>query len=310
MQQLVQDTILQYYKEIPHNITPLGGGFYGRVFLAEIKNKSFKIAVKIYLRKNMAAKEALQLTTLSKYSLLKIPEVYHVLEKINDTEHDLVLMEFIEGVNAGNITLSLSEESRINIANQIIDNLLTFHTAVNPQGFGKIDAEYYTADWNTLYWKEAKKIIHKAEELFSMNKLHDTIYQTMKKAFSNYEKIFYLPITTARLIHGDYNTWNILLNNEQTKVNAVFDPLHCCWADSEYDLFNLNQANGKYFGLFNLYKSKTPLSENHEIKMIFYELFNKIMHYFDASIDIQSRQKYLIEMANQLNNKMKMVGIK
>jgi len=308
MEKLAENTIYQFYNELPNKITPLGGGFYGRVFLAEIKSLPHKIVAKIYLYPNMAKKEALQLEILNKYSLAKIPTVYHVIEGNKRIKNDVLLMEYIEGVNAGSNDLVLTEENRINISNNIIDNLIAFHKIKNPNGFGEIGSNKYEMNWNIYYKEKSKQIICKAKKLNTNEKLDNNVYEIMDKAFKNYDKIFYLPIVDARLIHGDYNTWNIMLNKKLTNVKAIIDPYNCSWADSELDLYQLNNANGRYYGLFDLYKSKFALSENYEIKMIFYELYTEIMHYFDANIDI-IKMDDLIQKANDLEYQMQIIGI-
>lgn len=121
-----------------------------------------------------------------------------------------------------------------------------------------------------------------------------TIFEIIDKAYKSYDDIFYLPITKACLVHGDYNTWNIMLNQELTDVVAVIDPFNCCWADPEIDLYQLNNANGAYFSLIERYKKKRQLSENFNLKNSFYELFTEIMHFYDAGKDI-TKSNILIE---------------
>ena len=95
-----------------------------------------------------------------------------------------------------------------------------------------------------------------------------------------------MPIERASLIHGDYNTWNILLDKEKTCVTAFLDPFGCCWADSEFDLYQLDNANGKEFGLLQCYAKKKKLSSNFYEKRCFYELFTEINHYYDSHVRV------------------------
>jgi fructosamine-3-kinase len=81
--------------------------------------------------------------------------------------------------------------------------------------------------------------------------------------------------------------WNILLNEDLTDVSGVIDPLDCCWADSEMDIWNLNHVNGKDYGLLDLYASQFPLSDNYLLKMCFYELFSQIASHYDANVGIE-----------------------
>jgi len=109
------------------------------------------------------------------------------------------------------------------------------------------------------------------------------------------------------LIHGDYNTWNVILDDDLTCVKAVIDPFNCCWADSELDLYQLNNANGKYYGLLDIYSAKFPLSENFPLKTSFYEFVSEINHYYDAKVDV--RRSQVPEEAIELEKQMTYFGI-
>lgn len=78
MQQIAEMLIYEYYGTMPEKVTALGGGFYGRVFLAKHSKEFGRLVVKIYLFPNLAQKEANQLRILSSYSSVKMPKVYFV----------------------------------------------------------------------------------------------------------------------------------------------------------------------------------------------------------------------------------------
>lgn len=306
MLETVKTLASRYFNAAPRKITPLGGGFYGRVFSVEINIKPFNIIIKIYLYPDFAENETKQLKILAEHSTVKMPEVYYTHLADMDIPHDAILMEYIDGVNAGNTDLSLSAKNTERIANEIIDNLIAYHTTINPEGFGEIGAGFYESDWRIYYFQKAKSIFYKAEKWYKEGILSHDIYSVAAKAFGKYDAIFYLPIQEARLIHGDYNTWNILLSKDLSCVKAVIDPMNCCWADSEQDLYQLNNANGQKFGLLDLYSLKFPLSENFHLKMCFYELFSEIMHYYDASIlDCSS----ILEPAKRMEQQIEYFGI-
>jgi len=309
---IIEDAILRHYEVKPIKIHYLGGGWYGRVFLAEINKEPYNVIAKIHLFPKLAEKEAVQLNILSKHSLIKIPKVYLINLSDNEIPYDIILMEYIKGINAGRDDLIISEENRKKIAEEIVDNLISYHKTINENGFGEIDSKVFEPNWNNYYKKEAEKIIEKAEEMHENKKMNEKILNTIVKAFDNYDKVFYLPIETARLIHGDYNTWNILLNDDLNCVNAVIDPMNCSWADSEMDLFNLNHVNGKYYELFDLYSRKMKLSENYKIKMSFYELFSVIMHLYDVydtHINTSVEMEIIDHGADILNENMNIYGI-
>jgi len=88
---------------------------------------------------------------------------------------------------------------------------------------------------------------------------------------------------------------------------AVIDPYNCCYGDSEFDLYQLNNANGKAFGLLEKYKNKQRVSENFELKMAFYELITEIMHYYDS--DVIPNQELVDSQAMRLKAAMDMYKI-
>ena len=286
MQQIAEAIVNKYFGISPHKVTSLGGGFYGRVFLAEVFAQPEKVVIKIYLPPNLAAKEARQIKTLSAYATVKMPEVFAVYKADSNIPNDAIIMEYIPGLNAGDNSLKIQEDNRMKIADQIVENLLSYHKVIHPYGFGEIGANSFEPDWRKWYKIKADGALSKAELLHRHGKIDDSIFSVMRKAHELYDKIFYLPITEARLIHGDYNTWNILLDENLTCVKAVIDPFNCCWADSELDLYQLNNANGIEYGLLEKYAGKISLSENFALKLSFYELFSEITHFYDANVEV------------------------
>ncbi|MCL2426807.1 MAG: hypothetical protein FWD05_10790 [Oscillospiraceae bacterium] len=69
----------------------------------------------------------------------------------------------------------------------------------------------------------------------------------------------------------------------------------------------LNNANGKQFGLLDIYATKFPLSENFQLKLSFYELFSEITHFYDADVEIDYPR--MIAEANELELQMKAFGL-
>ena len=129
-----------------------------------------------------------------------------------------------------------------------------------------------------------------AESLAQKGQLTPFMADTVKRAYAQFDRIFYLPITEAVLVHGDYNMWNILVDKKECRVSGVIDPFGCMWADSEFDLYQLNNVNGKHLGLLEAYASKRGLSENCMQKMAFYELFNSVEHYYTSGHPVRKRK--------------------
>ncbi len=308
MQQIAETIVHRYFGTNPQKITSLGGGWYGRVFLAEMTAEPTKVIIKIHLLPNLAEKEACQLELLATHAIVKMPDVFYVHKANTDIPYDAIIMEYIPGVNAGNNNLlEINEETRVAIAEQIVDNLLSYHKVINPEGFGEIGANSFEPDWKKWYKTKVDNALSKAESLYVSEKIDDVIFSVIRKAHELYDRIFYLPVKEARLIHGDYNTWNILFDEDLTHISAVIDPLGCCFGDSEMDLYQLNHANGKDYKLLDIYASKFPLSENFSLKLSFYELFDHISHYYDTKVEID--RPFMAALAKELEQQMQNYGL-
>jgi len=142
----------------------------------------------------------------------------------------------------------------------------------------------YYVDLNDVYGTGAN--IEKAKELLIAGQISEFVFHVFEFSFDRFDQIFYLPITEARLIHGDYNTWNIMLNREKNQAIFVIDPFGSCYADNEYDLYQLDNANGQSYGLLKRYAEKFTLSENFDVKRRFYKLYSEIGHYYDARVNV------------------------
>ncbi|MBP1754689.1 MAG: hypothetical protein H6Q59_1087 [Firmicutes bacterium] len=308
MQQIAEAIVNRYYGTNPLKITSLGGGWYGRVFLAEMTSEPTKVIIKIHLFPNLAEKEACQLEVLAAHATIKMPEVFFVHKAIPIIPYDAIIMEYIPGVNAGNYNiLEIKEKNRVAIAEQIVDNLLSYHKVINPEGFGEIGSITFEPDWNKWYKTKADDALSKAVLFYASEKIDDVIFSVIRKAHEFYDRIFYLPVKEARLIHGDYNPWNILLDEDLTQVSAVIDPLGGCFADSEMDLYQLNHANGKEYKLLDIYASKSPLSENFSLKSSFYELFDHVAHFYDTNVEID--YPFMVALAKEMEQQMQDFGL-
>ena len=145
MQDTIRKAVMQCYGTSPGEIRGLGGGFYGRVFLVSLETEPYYVVLKLYLFPGLAAREARQTGLLAEHALLKMPRIYKVLEKEQTgLPMDALFMEYIEGVNAGNFDpAELPTEARDSICESIVDNLIGYHRAVNPEGFGILSSGTY-----------------------------------------------------------------------------------------------------------------------------------------------------------------------
>lgn len=284
-------------KILPHSIKRIGGGYYADVYKTDLTDGK-TVIIKAYKTSGVMEDEILQLDILSRYALYPMPSVLFSHKASEEYNKDFIVMSYLSGKNAGNI-FYLNPSKRKQLADQITDNLIAFHSTKSTDGFGETGSNIRYSTFNEYYKNRAQSILKMACTLKEKGDLDNSVYKTMLCAVNNFDKIFYLPIVEASLIHGDYNTWNILADKKDCKVTAVIDPCGCMWADKEYDLYQLNNANGRHLGLFENYASKVHLSENYKEKMAFYELFTEIEHYYKSGYPVV--KKLVKKQANQLN---------
>lgn len=280
----------------PVKVNRVGGGFYADVYRFDYQNQDTFI-VKVYKPKGMMEKEKGQIKLLSRYALYPMPEVLWCHSADETFDKDVLAMNYLQGENGGN-AFYLNPSKKIKLAEQVVDNLIAFHNVHNPEGFCEIAGDKYYDTFNEFYREKADAILNMAKKLNEDGQITDYVLDVVSEAVKSFDKIFYLPITEASLIHGDYNMWNIMLDKKNCKVTAVIDPCGCMWADSEYDLYQLNNANGKHLKLFETYAKKKKLSENCLQKMAFYELFTEIEHYFNSGYPVI--QKLMKKQADNL----------
>ncbi len=289
--------VLDKLETPPQNVKRIGGGYYADVFKFDYESKK-ALVVKIYKTAGIMENEAIQLDILRHHCLFDMPTVLLSHKAENETEKDFIVMSFLEGENAGNIHY-LNPKKRQELAKQVVDNLLTFHNVKSPDGFGEIGSGKRYETFNEYYKKRAVAILEMASQLKNKGELTDSVFDIMTKALEQFNIIFRFPITEASLVHGDYNMWNILVDKKACKVTGVIDPCGAMWADNEYDLYQLSNANGKHFRLFEEYAAKNKLSENCNEKMAFYELFTEIEHYYKSSYPVQ--KSLVKKQADKLN---------
>lgn len=288
--------VLDKLKISESDVRRIGGGFYADVYKFDFPNKETQI-VKVYKSKGIMEKEVSQIELLSQHALFPMPEAIWAHKADDSFSYDILAMNFLEGENAGN-AFYLNPAKKTKLAEQVVDNLIAFHNIHNPNGFGKIDGNRYYKTFNEYYKEKAVEILGMAKKLNKDGQITAYVLDIVNEAVNGFDKIFSLPITESSLIHGDYNTWNILIEKKSATVTAIIDPCGCMWADSEYDLYQLNNANGKHLKLFETYERKKKLSENCRQKMAFYELFTEIEHYHNSGYPVI--QKLIKKQAEKL----------
>lgn len=281
----LEELIEKYQGKKHKSLRRIGGGYYADVYKVNYENAE-SVVVKVYKTKGVMEKERESLKLLLEYSLAPMPAVMWTYKAGEAYDRDILAMNYLDG-RLGGMVYYFSKAKRKRLADSVAENLIVFHKVISPDGFGEIGSNIRYKTFNEYYKIQAEKILPMAEELEGRGQLTPFAVETMRRALERFDRIFYLPITEAVLIHGDYNMWNILVDRKDCTVSAVIDPCGCMWGDSEYDLYQLNNANGKYYRLLDTYRKKRTLSENFNQKMAFYELFTEIEHYFNSGHPVQ-----------------------
>ncbi len=258
----------------------IGGGSFGKVYKTILKNGRI-IVLKIFMSENIADKEAVALKQLAKNNEIKVPEVYFLHHKDISIPYDCIGMEYINGRNAlFNIKLlTASKAKKEAFAFDVIKGISAIQKITNDK-FGFINNAVYDT-WQDFYEQYANQIYYNAYLKYKENKFDKYIFDVMTEAIAEFDKIFSDKVRTATLIHGDLNVMNMMVD-DNLKLKAFIDPLNSMYADKEYELFQLKNLTGNCFNLFNEYKKHNAISENCEIKMAFYSLWNEAMVYINT----------------------------
>ena len=280
------------------HIKYIGGGSFGFVYLAKIDTQPEKIIMKACRTDGMCEREAQGLALLGKNSLIKIPTVYFTSLASDTIPIDFICMEFIEGTDCftNRSFLFKSSKKRKEFADKITSAMRVWHETENDK-FGLVGNAVYDS-WLDYYKPFAENILLTARELHKNGRLKARVLKTMESAWNAFDEIFSEPIEKAGLIHGDLNVMNIMAD-KNLNPTAIIDPLECCWADTEYDLFSLRNMTGERFGLYKTYKSKYRVSKKCDLKTSFYALFFEVHCYIFAGAQIVTIPPTLVKRVNK-----------
>lgn len=275
---MIEKIVSQNLKCSVKKVKFISAGSYGRAYKISIDIEPYIVVVKAFKAKGMHRQEAFQLTALAEHSNVKLPKVYFTTDSTNDIPFDCLCMEYLEGKNAFTDfrLLFKPQKAKQRFADAVIDAMLDLHSCTNTK-FGSIDNPEYDS-WLDYYKPFAQDILSTATELYHNKKLPKCVYKTMLQAWEQFDNIFSEEVRTASLIHGDLNVMNIMVKKPFEFV-GIIDPLNAMFADREYDLFQLTNMTGKYFGLYETYKARFNVSKNCDIKCAFYALWNELFCY-------------------------------
>ena len=266
--QTLQSFVLKKIGEADGSFKSIGGGYYADVYRFDFKDRESQI-IKVYKSVGIMSKEISQIKILSQYALFPMPEALWTHRADDEFSSDILAMNCLEGENGGNI-FYINRTKRERLAEQVTDNLITFHNVHNADGFGEINGDKYYKTFNDYYKEKTVDILNMAKKLNEKGQITDDVLSVVNEAFDNFDKIFRFPITQSSLIHGDYNMWNVMVSKKECKVTAIIDPCGCMWADREYDLFQLRNMWGDSYGLYEEYKRQNRLSEYADFKIAYY----------------------------------------
>lgn len=278
-------------------IKQINQGYYGYIYMIINADNGKKFIAKIYKNDGYAKREQAQLEMLRKYALVHVPEIISISLKTQNNFFDVIFMEFINGVDGSKIKLN-SENEKIKLSNEIIDNLLAIHEISNETGFGDFVLGEYFNTWEEYYKKQIDQIYCGVQKRHirvsrSVMKTVDTLYQS-------YDCIFNDKVKTNSLIHGDYNLWNLIIDLNTNKLIGMIDPMGSSFADRELELFQLENANGKEYHLLENYRSQIQLSDNFELKNFYYRFWDDLRHFVNAGYYDNKLLKHYGESAIEL----------
>ena len=118
-----------------------------------------------------------KLEELRKHALLKVPGIYGMHQSNEQIPYDALLMEYVEGKNAG--VIECDQANKEVIANQIVDNLIAIHSYVHEEGFGELNDTIFHRDWQSYYKPIAKNIVEGAEALYEKKSISEKCIETV-----------------------------------------------------------------------------------------------------------------------------------
>lgn len=251
------------------DISIIGKGASANVYKVKINTFPNCIAVKSSDYPQVIFDEYNKINFISSKVDCKLPKLYFFKE-INGK--GFLGMELIEGVEASKKNLIFKRNKR-KLANEIVDNLIKIHSVHNDK-YGPIDNAVYNS-WYEYYENFAKETVN-----FTNNSdVSNTVKKAVNAAYEKLPKIIGNDKNNATLSHGDYWLPNFIIDTKNMSLKGVIDPFNVMWTEPEYELFTLTVGYGKNLHLYDIYKSKVKTTENCDIKIELYALFNELLWY-------------------------------
>lgn len=255
--------------ETVENLNYIGGGSYGKVFRTEING--IPVALKTYRVRGSQNVEAEQLKMLSANTSVPMPEVIFTYE---NSDVSLLAMSFIGGKNVLNPSFLFKDKVRkSSFAESVVDGMSEWHSVTNDK-FGALENPVYDK-WFDYYTEIMRDPwLRGLTALSEKGKFSKRSLKLLMKASELFDRVFAEP-DRAVLIHGDLNIMNIMADPKSFELTGFIDPCGACFADREYDLFQLRNMWGDAFGLYETYKARHTLSEYADFKVAYYAAMNE-----------------------------------
>ena len=253
----------------PTQARRVGEGFYGVVYRIDLPQPPGRAIVKWYKTPGHHRREGAQLDLLRPHSRLPVPEVYGYHDGDDALPFQAMAMAWAPGINAS--LLPTDHPHRDRFADQLVDNLLHLHRVAAP-AFDLGEGPF--ADWAAGYRARVDRL-HAG--LRADGRVSEQVLAIAQRSLEAYPNIFSEPVA-PRLIHSDYNLWNILADPDTGEITAVIDPMDAGFADREMDLFHLQNADGDRFELLTRYRARAQLSAHFEAKNAFYRFWDDVKH--------------------------------
>jgi len=256
---------------------PVGWGFYGVVYRAEIDQAPGQVILKWQKFPGWTAREQRNLDALRPHSRVKIPDVYGLYQGPEEAPFECILMELLPGVKASDVKFP-NPEALSAFADEIVENLLGLHAVHHPEGFGDLDGPFFPT-WLDFYKPRVDGYYQGIQVELGQPDFPAFLRDVIKRSYTAFDQIFTHSCPRASLVHSDYNVWNYMVDPQTCRATGIIDPLDSCWADPEIDLFHLYNGPGAEMGLLERYFQAVPPDEGFFLRSYFYRFWDDIRHY-------------------------------
>lgn len=244
----------------------LKSGCYSDLFLAKDVDNN-KLLIKIYNDVGFAEKEYNNLTYLSNLnSKFKKPLYYR-----DDSQYKFMVTKYIDGITLNNV-----KNVSVELKQNLVDTINEFHSNT-AEYFGDVNTKNKYKNWSDYFVNRSKPALKNAKILLEKHYIDEDDYKLLIYTLENIE-IFLEENYEIALLHGDLTPWNIIVNDDETKIEGIIDPFDVCYGDKDYDLFLLEKGKGKEMGLLECFLEVED--KKFKKKIALYSLWNEVKHYY------------------------------